>query len=94
MNSLFERIHIKDRKVIGYIPRMDRANRVRMLIGTAFDYEYGWSERDGTQPVDRTNHVAKRKTCPNRAARIAHALWRIAEVGAAIAEARGTLAAR
>jgi hypothetical protein len=44
LNALFERIHVRqDRKVEGYTPRMDRANRVRLMIGTAFDYVYGWS---------------------------------------------------
>ena len=28
----------RDRKIAGYTPRMHRANRVRLLIGTAFDY--------------------------------------------------------
>ena len=27
LNSLFERIHLEDRRVIGYTPRMDRANQ-------------------------------------------------------------------
>jgi hypothetical protein len=51
VNSLFERIHVRqDRKVEGYTPRMDRANRVRLLIGTAFDYVYEWSEREAEGP--------------------------------------------
>jgi len=29
---------------------MDRANRVRLLINTAFDYVYGWSEREAAGP--------------------------------------------
>jgi len=29
---------------------MDRANRVRLLINTAFDYVYGWSEREVVEP--------------------------------------------
>ncbi len=50
LGSLFERIHIRqDRKIEGYTPRMDRANRVRLLINTAFDYVYGWSEREATE---------------------------------------------
>jgi hypothetical protein len=28
----------------------DRANRVRLLINTAFDYNYGWSEREAEGP--------------------------------------------
>lgn len=51
LNALFERIHVRqDRKVEGYTPRMDRANRVRLLIGTALDAVYGWSEREGEGP--------------------------------------------
>jgi hypothetical protein len=50
LGSLFERIHIRqDRKVEGYTPRTDRANRVRLLIGTAFDSYYGWSEREAAE---------------------------------------------
>ncbi len=42
LNALFERIHVRqDRKVEGYTPRMDRANRVRLLINSAFDAYYG-----------------------------------------------------
>ena len=38
LNALFNRIHVRqDRKVEGYTPRMDRANRVRLLISSAFD---------------------------------------------------------
>jgi hypothetical protein len=41
LNALFERIHVRqDRKVEGYTPRMDRANRVRLLISSAFDAIY------------------------------------------------------
>jgi hypothetical protein len=51
LDSLFERIHIRqDRKIEGYTPRVDRANRVRLLINTAFDYVYGWSEREAQGP--------------------------------------------
>ncbi len=51
LNALFERIHVRqDRKVEGYTPRADRANRVRLLINTAFDYVYGWSEREAEGP--------------------------------------------
>ena len=38
LDSLFERIHFRQyRKIEGYTPRSDRANRVRLLINTAFD---------------------------------------------------------
>jgi hypothetical protein len=51
LNALFERIHVKqDRRVEGYSPRVDRANRVRLLINTAFDYLYSWSEREAEGP--------------------------------------------
>jgi hypothetical protein len=51
LNTLFERIHIRQhRKVEGYTPRADRANRVRLLINTAFDYVYGSSEREAEGP--------------------------------------------
>jgi hypothetical protein len=38
LSALFERIYVKDRKVIGCTPRIDRANRVKVLIATAFEY--------------------------------------------------------
>jgi hypothetical protein len=45
LNALFERIHVRqDRKVEGYTPRMDRANRVSLLISSAFDAIYDWPE--------------------------------------------------
>jgi hypothetical protein len=51
LNALFEQIHVRqDRKVEGYTPRADRDNRVRLLINTAFDYVYGWSEREAEGP--------------------------------------------
>jgi hypothetical protein len=60
LNSLFERIHIKqNRRVEGYTPRMDRANRVRLLINTAFDYVYGWSEREAEGPGALTNGLRR-----------------------------------
>ena len=47
LSALLERIHVRqDRKVAGYTPRLDRANRVRLLIGTALDAVYGWSESE------------------------------------------------
>lgn len=62
LNALFERIHVRqDRKVGGYTPRMDRANRVRLLIGTAFDYVYGWSEREAEGPGALTNRLRRGK---------------------------------
>jgi hypothetical protein len=60
LNALFERIHVRqDRKVEGYTPRMDRANRVRLLINTAFDYVYGWSEREAEGPGPLTNRLRR-----------------------------------
>jgi hypothetical protein len=48
LNALFERIHVKqNRRVEGYTPRMDRANRVRLLISSAFDAIY-----DRPEPED------------------------------------------
>jgi hypothetical protein len=38
LSALFEKIHVRDRKVIGYTPRADRASRVSLLVSTAFDY--------------------------------------------------------
>jgi hypothetical protein len=35
---LFEKLHVKGRRIIGYTPRADRGNRVALLIGTAIDY--------------------------------------------------------
>ena len=47
LSALLERIHVRqDRKVAGYTPRLDRANRVRLLTGTALDTVYGWSESE------------------------------------------------
>jgi len=39
LDSVFERIHIRQAEPEdrGYTPRSDRANRVRLLINTAFD---------------------------------------------------------
>ena len=60
LNSLFERIHVRqDRKVEGYTPRMDHANRVRLLINTAFDYVYGWSEREAEGPGALTKRLRR-----------------------------------
>ncbi len=60
LNALFERIHVRqDRKVEGYTPRLDRANRVRLLIGTAFDYVYGWSDREAKGPGAATNGLRR-----------------------------------
>jgi DNA invertase Pin-like site-specific DNA recombinase len=62
LNALFERIHVRqDRKVEGYTPRMDRANRVRLLIGTAFDIYYGWSEKEAEGPGAATNRLRRGK---------------------------------
>jgi hypothetical protein len=62
LGSLFERIHVRqDRKIEGYTPRMDRANRVRLLINTAFDYVYGWSEREAEGPDALTNRLSRGK---------------------------------
>ena len=38
LGALFEKIHVRNRKVIGYTPRADRASRVSLLVSTAFDY--------------------------------------------------------
>lgn len=38
LSALFEKIHMRERKVIGYTPRADRASRVSLLVSTAFDY--------------------------------------------------------
>ncbi len=38
LNALFERLHVKNRQIMGYTPRGDRAGRVALLIGTARDY--------------------------------------------------------
>jgi hypothetical protein len=47
LNALFERIHVRqDRKIEGYTPRTDRANRARLLISTAFESIYDWPEPD------------------------------------------------
>jgi hypothetical protein len=62
LNALFERIHVRqDRKVEGYTPRMDRASRVRMLMGTAFDNVYGWSDREAEGPGARTAELRRGK---------------------------------
>jgi hypothetical protein len=62
LSALFERIHIRqDRKVEGYTPRMDRANRVRLLINTAFDYVYGWSEREAEEGPGAANRLRRGK---------------------------------
>jgi DNA invertase Pin-like site-specific DNA recombinase len=49
LNSLFERIHVRQAPkhgewIEGYTPRLDRAKRVRMLISTAFASYYDWPE--------------------------------------------------
>lgn len=47
LSALFERIHVRqDRKIEGYTPRLDRANRVRLLISSALDAIYDWPEPD------------------------------------------------
>lgn len=47
LNALFERIRLRqDRKVEGYTPRMDRANRVRLLISSAFEAVYDSPESE------------------------------------------------
>jgi hypothetical protein len=38
LGALFEKLHVKNRRIIGYTPRADRGNRVALLIGTALDY--------------------------------------------------------
>lgn len=38
LNALFEKLHVKDRKIMGYTPRGDRGSRVALLLGTARDY--------------------------------------------------------
>jgi DNA invertase Pin-like site-specific DNA recombinase len=38
LSALFEKLHVKNRRIIGYTPRADRGNRVALLIGTALDY--------------------------------------------------------
>lgn len=40
---------------------MDRANRVRLLIGTAFDYVYGWSEREAAEGPGAANRLRRGK---------------------------------
>jgi hypothetical protein len=48
LNALFEGLHVKDRRIIGYTPRSDRASRVRLLLNTAWDY----LEPDGVEARD------------------------------------------
>jgi hypothetical protein len=38
LSALFEKLHVKDGRIIGCTPRGDRVNRVRLLLGTAMDY--------------------------------------------------------
>lgn len=38
LNALFEKLHVKDRQIMGYTPRGDRVGRVAILLGTARDY--------------------------------------------------------
>jgi DNA invertase Pin-like site-specific DNA recombinase len=44
LSSLFERIELRDRKIVGFKPRADRVGRVRLLINTAIDYAIGFDE--------------------------------------------------
>jgi len=58
LSALFERIHVKDRKVIGYTPRIDRAKRVKVLIAAAFDYaEDGPGAASGTPQEQRVKGI-------------------------------------
>ena len=62
LSALFEKIHVRqDRKIEGYTPRVDRANRVRLLINTAFDYVYGWSEREAAEGPGAANRLRRGK---------------------------------
>jgi hypothetical protein len=38
LNSLFERIELKDGRIMGFKPRADRVGRVRLLIDTAIAF--------------------------------------------------------
>jgi hypothetical protein len=38
LGALFEWLHVKERRIIGYTPRADRGSRVALLLGTALDY--------------------------------------------------------
>jgi hypothetical protein len=38
LNALFEKLHVKNPRIIGYTPLADRGNRVALVIGTALDY--------------------------------------------------------
>ena len=58
LSALFERIHVRDRKVVGYTPRIDRAGRVKMLLATAFDYaEDGPGAASGTLREQRVRGI-------------------------------------
>jgi hypothetical protein len=55
LSALFEKLHVKDRRIIGYTPRADRGNRVALLIGTALDY------RDEGPGATRLNKRVERR---------------------------------
>jgi len=55
LNALFEKLHVKDRRISGYTPRADRGNRVALLIGTALDY------RDEGPGAARLNRRVERR---------------------------------
>ena len=52
LNALFERLHVKDREIIGYTPRGDRASRVALLLSTAESYLEDDYNEDWTGPSD------------------------------------------
>jgi hypothetical protein len=47
LSALFEKLHVKDCRIMGFTPRGDRVNRVRLLLGTALDYVEGPGASNG-----------------------------------------------
>jgi hypothetical protein len=48
LSALWERIEIRDRKVVKLMARADRATRAQQLIATALQYVRTWSDDEGS----------------------------------------------